>query len=84
MKKNPLLLIAKAMREEGLSQVALARKLGINQGNLSRILRGKQAPREDTKIAFRRVLGLPLDVWPLQGVSLRAVERVERTQGKAA
>lgn len=72
-------MIAKAMRKHGLSQVALAARLGINQGNLSRILSGKQAPGPATKVAFERELGIAPDAWPrLSGTALRAVERVEQ------
>lgn len=80
MQKNPRIAVLDAMREQGLTQGALASRLGINQGNLSRILRALQEPSEGTKAAFEREIGVPAALWGrrLRKDSLRALDRAAR------
>lgn len=80
MQKNPRLAVIQAMRKQGLTQCALAARLGITQSNLSRILRSLQEPGEETRAAFERELGVDAAAWPrkLRRASLRALDRAER------
>lgn len=54
--------IRKAMREKGISQSDLARKLGVSQVSISNILRGRIAPRG----GFGRALLYELELAPRQ------------------
>lgn len=85
---NPLRLVSKAMKKGGLSQSDLAQRLGINQANLSRILRGLQSPSDETKEAFSRELGIPASSWPKKLrkstlASLRHADRAPTTEAAA-
>lgn len=86
MRKNPRLTVIGAMRKQGLSQVALAARLGINQANLSRILRNLQDPSETTKAAFLRELGVPVTAWGngLQRSTREAFARAEAAASSEA
>jgi transcriptional regulator with XRE-family HTH domain len=85
MRKNPRIAVLDVMRKQGLTQGALAARLGIHQGNLSRILRGLQDPSEETKAAFERELEVPRDLWGrLRKDSLRALERATRAAKRVA
>lgn len=51
--------IREARRKQGLSQVALAKLAGVNQGFLSQIERGRQRPSSNTVNAIAIALDLP-------------------------
>lgn len=74
------------MRKQKLSQVALAARLGINQANLSRILRNLQDPSDSTKAAFWRELGVPVAAWGdcLPRSTKEALARAEASSSEVA
>ncbi|HGM5580809.1 TPA: helix-turn-helix domain-containing protein [Pseudomonas putida] len=50
--------IRKAMREKGISQSDLARKLGVSQASISDILRGRSKPRLEIGLSLLSELGM--------------------------
>jgi transcriptional regulator with XRE-family HTH domain len=45
------------------TQTELAGRLGISQGQVSRIVRGEQPPNVDIAVAIERETGIPVKAW---------------------
>jgi len=56
-------LLARAVIDRGLTQESAAALCNLSQPTLSRILRGKQDPTEETIAAFEAHMGIPRDAW---------------------
>jgi transcriptional regulator with XRE-family HTH domain len=70
------------LAERGLTQVALAREIGVTQPHISRILRGANYRRTPSTALVGRAalaLGLPVDYWP----EYRMAKVVDRLGGDA-
>ena len=56
-------LLEKFLRLLGVSQSALAIRLGVSFPRMNEIVRGKRAVTPDTALRLERVLGMPADFW---------------------
>jgi transcriptional regulator with XRE-family HTH domain len=59
------LALERAGKEDGLSQMALARRLGSSQATISKIIAGTHAPRPALASTIRAFLGKR---WPAYGI----------------
>ncbi len=67
-KQRPPTHPGEMLREEfleplGMSQSALAIRLGVSYPRLNEIVRGRRAVTPDTALRLDRVLGMPADFW---------------------
>ena len=57
------MLLEEFLRPLGISQSALAVRLGIASPRLNEIIRGKRSMTVDTALRLQQVLGMPADFW---------------------
>jgi addiction module HigA family antidote len=57
------MLYEEFLRPLGISQTAMANRLGISFPRLNEIVRGKRSLTADTALRLERVLGMPADFW---------------------
>lgn len=57
------MLLEEFIKPLGISQSALAIRLGISYPRLNEIIRGKRAISVDTALRLERVIGMPADFW---------------------
>ena len=57
------MLLEEFLKPMGISQSALAARLGISFPRMNEIVRGKRGVTPDTALRFSRVLGMSPDFW---------------------
>ena len=57
------MLFEEFLRPLGVSQSALAVRLGVSFPRLNEIIRGKRGVTPDTALRLARVVGMPADFW---------------------
>jgi addiction module HigA family antidote len=57
------MLLEEFIKPLGVSQTALAARLGISFPRLNEVIRGKRGVTADTALRLSRVVGMPADFW---------------------
>lgn len=73
-------LIRELRKQQGLSQVALAERVGMPQSHLQKIEVGRTDPRASSLVALLQALGC--DLAATDAVTIRTVEAWERSRDR--